>query len=179
MTLEYTLTEDDHLTYQLYVDSRSERIRKKRKKARYRLPAIFLIATVVALLTERYLLSAIYVGFSVVYFSCWHWYERRHHVKHYRSFVKENYTGKVASTKLHLGPDVINADNENGSSTINYSAIDEMAELPQHILLRMGPGGIIIPKTALINPTADIETIKDLAKAHNVKYVDDNNWVWK
>ena len=43
MTIEYTIEEADFLTHQLYIASRSERIKRKRKRSRLLVPIAYLV----------------------------------------------------------------------------------------------------------------------------------------
>jgi len=105
IVLEYSLSEEDFLTFQLYVASTSPNTIKKRTKVKYRVPVIYgILALLIFWIGETEMAVAfIIIGLLwLVFYPKW---EKHRYYNHYRDHIKENYAGRInISSELHLKP---------------------------------------------------------------------------
>jgi len=178
MTIEYINTEEELLNYQLYHASRSERIKKKRKWSRLRFPIIMLALVIFTIFLQHYVHAAIYVAIGIAYLIWYSWYEPRHYRRHFHGYVREHLK-ENDTIRITIGPDDVHYTSAEGEASLRYSAFEEFVELPNDILLRMGPQAIVLPHRSIQDLGAFTTFLKDLATRHSIKWMDDRNWVWK
>ena len=84
--IEYNLDESDYLTHQLYMASKSERIKKKRRKSRLLIPILYVVIAVISIIQQNIILSSVFILVAVIWFLFYPLYERNHYEKHYKNF---------------------------------------------------------------------------------------------
>ena len=84
MTLKYTLTEDDYLQHQLYIASKTNRIKKKRRQSWITMVFVFVALTVLLFQTDNILLSFYFGVLSILTLIFYPFYLKKHYKKHYQ-----------------------------------------------------------------------------------------------
>lgn len=142
MTLEYTLTEDDYLQHQLYIASKTDRIKNKRLKSWIIVVAAFIALTLLFFDSDNTLMMYYFGIFSVISLLFYPFYQRYHYKKHYQKFIKDTY-------KHAFGEPVTITFNEHnletydvtGESKFNYTVFEEIIETANHFFIRVKTGG--------------------------------------
>lgn len=180
MTLDYTLTQEDFLTYQLYTANHSERIQKKRKKARYIVPIIYLVCAYVMYLTGDGV-ATVFIALAIIWFLVYPTWTRYRYKKHYQSFVKEqfkNYDNRIVS--LTIDDDFIYTKDEGSESKITLTEIQEISELPTLFLIKIKTAqSLVISKAGIDNSEKVKLKLESIAERYNTPYHKHLDWKWK
>ena len=102
MTIDYKIDEKDFLTHQLFVASKSDRIKRKRKRSKILLPLIYVAFGLLFLFQDKVSLTIIFFIIGLLWFLIYPFFERRHYIKHYTGFIKENYQDRLGRVNFPL-----------------------------------------------------------------------------
>jgi hypothetical protein len=181
MTITYKIDENDFLAHQLYTASKSERINKKRQRNKLVLPIIYVATGLLFFLNDRYPSSIIFLMIGLLWFFIYPVWDKQRYVKHYKSFIQENYKERLGITaSMELSNDFIFVKSNASEGKVLTTEINEIAEISSTIFIRLKGGQtLILPKDKI----ADIDNVKsrlkELAGYLNIKYDFDKNWEWK
>lgn len=181
MTLEYKLEERDFLTYQLFIASQSERIKKRRRRSKTMFPLIYIAFAVIGLLQNKISMTLVFLVIAALWFFLYPIWERKYYIKHYLGFIRENYKdrfGKNAS--LQISDHFILTKDEGSESRINTSEIEKISEIPLAIYIRIKGGASFIIAKDKINDLQNLTShLRDLANHLKINYELDEQWQWK
>lgn len=180
MTITYTMDENAFLAHQLYVASKSDRIRTKRQRSRAIVPILYSIFGIFLYLYNRNILAIGFIVFGIVWYFIYPIWEKRRYVKHYRDFIRDNYNDRLGKTAtLEITNDFILAKDNGSVSKVLTSEIKDICDLPQVILIRLRGGqSFIIPKNSLSDIVSVTDHLKFLAVNLNILYSNENQWKW-
>ncbi len=177
MKIEYTISEDDFLAFQLFTSSQSERINKKKKKGR-----IFLTLTSLAIAMYFFFIHSILVAVYCLIISifCALFYPKYfiwRYKKHYQNFIKESYSKRFGEkAEIELLTDSIRSKDKTGEGTINTSEIENVNETARHFFIKISTGlSLIIPKRDLNNSAE----VKAKFSSIGLTVTDFLSWEWK
>jgi ABC-type multidrug transport system fused ATPase/permease subunit len=181
MTIEYKINENDFLTHQLFVASKSDRIKKKRQRSKVILPLIYVALGLLFLFKDKVSLSIIFFIIGLLWFFIYPIYERRHYVKHYKGFIKENYKDRLGRTaNLEFNNEYILAKDNGSESKVLTTELEEICEIPTTIFIRLKGGqSFILPKDKITDFDKVKTRLKELADHLKIKYNTDEKWEWK
>lgn len=181
MTIDYKIDENDFLTHQLFVASKSDRIKKKRLRNKVILPLIYVAFGLLFLFEDNHSMSTIFLIIGVLWFFIYPLWERRHYTKHYQGFIKENYKDRLGRTAtLEFSNDYILAKDNGSESKVLTTEVEEIFEIPTTIFVRLKGGqSFILPKDKISNIDNVTTRLKELADYLKIKYERDDNWKWK
>ncbi len=181
MTIDYKIDEKDFLIHQLYLASKSDRIRKKRQRNKVIVPIIYLVLGLLLFLGDKFLLAIIFVILGVLWYFIYPIWEKRHYINHYKSFIKENLSDRLDRiTTLEFNKDYILAKQNGNESKILTIELEEICEIPTIILVRLKSGQFyILPKDKISNIDDITVRLKELADYLRIKYSIDEKWEWK
>lgn len=178
MKIEYTLTEEDFLEYQLYTTSKSEPIRKKRLLSKFVVPALYVVLGVFFYFydnNKNAILICIFL--AALWLLIYPIYSKWKYKKSYLNHIKKNYKDKLDHVDaLKLGNNNYFYIKEQGKEgKIKTSDAEKLIELKDHFFLQMKKGGaIIIPKNYVLNTEGFKQKISDL----NIDYLNETDWRW-
>jgi ABC-type multidrug transport system fused ATPase/permease subunit len=181
MTIDYKIDENDFLTYQLYVASKSDRIKKKRLRSKVILALIYFAFGLLFLFEDNFSMTIIFFILGIFLFFIYPLWERRHYIKHYQGFIKENYKERLGRTgTLEFNNDFILAKDNGSESKVLTIELEEIIEIPTTILVRLKGGqSFILPKDKIANIDNVKTKLKELATYLKIKYDIDEKWEWK
>lgn len=181
MTIDYKIDENDFLTHQLYVASKSDRIKKKRQRSKILVPLIYIGIGLLFLFQDKYSMTIIFFIIGLLWFLIYPLWEKRHYIKHYQGFIKENYKdrlGRIAT--LEFNNDFILAKDNGSESKVLTTEIEEINEIPSTIFVRLKGGqSFILPKDKINDFDKVKERLKELADYLKIKYDTNEKWKWK
>lgn len=182
MIIEYKIDENDFLTHQLFLASKSDRIKKKRVKNKIIIPIIYLVVGIFFLVKNEN--RVVFILFLLVGFLWYFFYplwERSHYISHYKNFINENYKGKVdIMATLEFNNEHIIAKDKASESKILTTEVLEIVEIPTSIYIRLKSGqSIILPKDKIANFSELRARLKELASDLNINYELDETWQWR
>jgi hypothetical protein len=180
MTLQYTLDENDFLTHQLFIASKSKQISRKRKRSRIVIPVAYGAFAMLFYTQGRYELMAIFFLIAVLWFFIYPSWERKKYVKHYQNFIAENYKIRIGRmTSVALNNDQFITKDNGGESKILTTETDEIIEISTLILIRLKSGqSLIIPKLKIDNIEEVRSFLKSLADSLKINYCIKEDWKW-
>jgi hypothetical protein len=181
MTIELKIDENDYLTYQLFVASKSATIQRKRKRNKIIMPILYLMLGASGFYQNNQLMGILFCVFAVLWFIIYPLWERNNYIRHYMNFIKVNHKDSFGkSAFLEISNEHIFVKDEFSEAKVSTSEIDEIYEIPTTIFIRMKAGKtFILPKDKI----AEIESLKsvlsELANFLKISYAIDENWKWR
>ncbi|AFM04371.1 hypothetical protein Fleli_1986 [Bernardetia litoralis DSM 6794] len=178
MKIEYTLTEEDFLEYQLYITSQSKSIQKKRLIAKFTVPLMYIFIGIFFYFynnNQNAILICIFL--AALWLLIYPLYSKYRYKRFYLNHIKKKYTDKLDHVDaLKLGNNNYFYVKEQGKEgKVKTTDADKLIELKDHFFLQMKKGGaIIIPKTYVLNGEAFKQQIANL----NIAYLNDTDWKW-
>lgn len=181
MTIDYKIDENDFMTHQLFLASKSERIKKKRRRNKINLPLFYFAVGLLSLFLDKISMTIIFFIIGLLLFLIYPLWERFHYIKHYKGFIKENYKDRIGRiATLEFSNDFILAKDEGSESKISTTELEEICEIPTTIFVRLKGGqSIILPKDKIANFDNVKTRLKELATYLQIKYETDEKWEWK
>ena len=181
MTINYKIDENDYLRHQLFVASKSEHIKKKRLRSRILVPLIYVVLGLYLLFQSNIPLAIIIFILGMLWFFVYPIWERRHYIKHYKGFIKENYKDSLGITAtMELNNDYILAKDSGSESKILTTEIEEINEIPTTVFVRLKGGqSLILPKDKIANFDSLKGRLKEIANHLKIEYISDEKWEWK
>lgn len=181
MILEYSIEEKDFLEYQLYTASKSDRIKAKRLRNKVVSAIIYIVGGFFLLLLNNYALAITFFILGLLWFFIYPLWERQHYVKHYRSFIRENYKDKLGQpVTLELNNEHIIARDNGSESKVMTKEVVEINETSATFYLKLKGGqSFIIPKDKIKTVDSLTNKLKELANFLTIKYNLDDSWEWK
>lgn len=178
MKIEYTLTEEDFLEYQLYITSLSKSITKKRLIARFAVPVLYILISIFFYFydnNQNAILICIFLG--ALWLLVYPLYSKYRYKRFYLNYIKKNYKDRLDQVDaLKLGNNTYFYVKEQGKEgKVKTTDVAKLIELKNHFFLQMKKeGAIILPKTYILNVEAFKKIITDL----NIEYLNETDWRW-
>nr|WP_294789890.1 YcxB family protein [uncultured Mucilaginibacter sp.] len=181
MTLTYSLTEDDYLQSQLFISSKSERIKKQRNRRWIWVTATFFIFSAVFYKAfDHFLFYYFFVlGFISAFFHPK--YLAYVYKNHYKKYVRDIHrTSFNQTSNITFTDEAIETADRTGTSKINLTEIETISETGSYFYLKLNTGAhLIMPKAQLKN-TDDVRSLlTTISKKLGVNFVSELNWKWK
>ena len=181
MKIDYHLDEDDFLTHQLFIASRSPRIQLKRKRSRISVPIVYSIIGILFLVQEQFGLMFVFVFLGFLWYVFYPKWDKRRFIKHYQKFIQETYKerfGVVVS--LEIGDAYMWARDEANESKIAVTEVTEICEISStiYMLLRSGQT-LILPKNKINDLGSLTKTLHELADRLAISYTVNHHWSWR
>ncbi|MEM1326725.1 MAG: hypothetical protein AAGI23_12255 [Bacteroidota bacterium] len=181
LQLDYQLIVDDHVEYQLYLASISERIQKKRLRNRIIVSIVYLILAVTLFLVASYMTGVLFLIIAVLWYVFYPMRDRKRYRKHYEAFFREDASnGKSSTIHAELTTSSIHLEEENSESTIKTTAIQFIDEIGLYYFIRFAKNkAIILPKSQIHHKAAFKNWVDMVTEQHNIERNTDLNWTWK
>ena len=181
MTFEFKIDENDYLIYQLFVASKSESVKKKRRRNKIIMPILYLALGAFVFYQNNHLMGILFCVFAVLWFFIYPLWERNNYIRHYKNFIKENLKdGFGKSAFLEISNEHIFVKDEFSEAKISTSEIEEIYEIPTTIFIRMKAGKtFILPKDKIAEIKSLKSVLTELSNFLKINYISDENWKWK
>lgn len=181
MTITITLEENDFLIHQLFLASKSYRIKKKRQKNKIVTPIIYIVIGILLYIRDILPLALAFWVLGILWFFIYPIWERRHYLKHYEGFIKDNYKTRIGKiSTLEINDDYLFAKDDGSEGKVLTSEIEEICEIPNYLFIRLkGSVSFILPKNKISDFEKVISRLKELAIHLKINYNIDDKWEWK
>ncbi|MNJ84736.1 hypothetical protein D3C87_21950 [compost metagenome] len=180
MKVQYAINENDLLTHQLFIASKSDRIKKQRRRNRS-MGLAYLPMAVIFFFTHKYPLAISFFVLGVLWFFLYPLWEKGKFIRNYQLFINENVKdriGRVATIEINDESILVKENGNEGK--IQLEELEAINEIPSIILLGLKGGqSLIIPRQEIVNTPGLIIELKELALKLNIPYKTDPDWVWK
>lgn len=177
MKLQYSLTENDFLQYQLYTSSKN----KSRTKQ------ILLLVVVVILINAYYCYRLITEGNFSFLFLVWTAillvlipiYMRWRFINHFKNFIKKNYKERIGIvSEINFKENDVEISSPIASTNIYNDSFSEFIEIKDYYFLKLKTGeGLIVPKRILNNQEGFIQHLNFLKNKYQIPQ--ETNLQWK
>ncbi len=175
MEINYRLEHQDFLTQQLYRITRDKNLQTKRTKQWIILPIASLAIAIYFYFSDLVPLAFTMGFYSIISFFLYRKYFDFRYKNHYEKFIYKNYSKRIGTNNSNefLGTHILTKD-EAGETKIKNEQVDFIADLPDHYIVHLKIGEVIII------PKAQIDTIalKEIFEARGFDLVDELNWKW-
>ena len=181
MVLEFSLDENDFLQHQLFVASKSDRIKSKRRKSWMIVSLAVLIVGILFYEQDNKFMVYCFLALLIYTICFYPLYLRSLYKKHFAEFVADAYKNRVGiMTSVSIGDNLIECFDKTGESKINTTELTEISETGEHIYLRLKIGeSLIIPKLKIENLVAFRTELLHLSGKLGINYTSELNWKWK
>lgn len=180
MKLTYRLDENDYLQNQLYIASKTDRVKNQRRRSWIIVTLAFLsLGFIFSQVVDKYLPYP-FIGLSLISLIFYPAYSRIFYKNYYKKSIKEIYKSRFNEPlTITFNDTTIETVDKTSESKINLSAVDEIAETADYIYLRINTGGsLVIPKSKIENADSVLAYLKELAAKLNIKFTQELNWKW-
>ncbi|KAA5540595.1 YcxB family protein [Adhaeribacter rhizoryzae] len=181
MTIEYTVTEEDFMTYQLYMATKSEVIKKRRQRNKIWISILYVALGVGLYYKDNSPFAIIFVIIGVLWFFFYPVYEKKRYYRHYKSFFRENLKERLGRLATLTFTDDFIMVKENGSeSKLLTKEIEEIYDIPSIFIVKLKIGqAYILPKNQIKEVDLLKTRLEELARFLNIPYSIETEWVWK
>ena len=177
MNIEYSLSRADYISFQLFAATKSETIRKNKRKTRIRGPIIYLILGTILLTLEDKAFALIFYLIGILWYFLYPTLTKKIYAKHYKKYVDENFKNRfdtLIKVKLSSDSELIETIDFEGESKFKTSEIEKMFEIKRFIFIKMKSGShFIIPKYKIENIDKLKEELIMISKAKNFEFETD------
>ncbi len=180
MTLKYSLDENDYLHNQLFISSKTERIKKQRTRSWIIISLGFFSLAYLFSQTDKDIFAYYFIGIGILSTFLYPLYHKSYYRKHYQKYIADTLKNRFGETVTVTFTDTnIECVDRTGDSKINLAEIEEIFETGEYFYLKIKSGvSLIIPKLKIeTNDNLEIE-LKALADKLNVNYTSELNWKW-
>ena len=135
MTLIYSLDQNDFLQHQLYIASKSARIKKKRRNSWLLVTIAFFVLGLVFYDMANKLMMYYFFGASLISFIFYPFYLKYHYKKHYQKFINDTYKNRTAEpSTICFKEQQVELFDKTAESKINFTEFEEIVEKTQERL---------------------------------------------
>lgn len=176
-----TLTENDYLTFQLYIASKSPRIRRTRLRSWITVTVTFALLSLLFYNTQNDTLAIYFGVLTGLCLTLYPSYLRWKYKRHYLNIIRETYQHMFGTkAELEFTTDQIITRDRSGEIKINKSELAEINEIADYYFIKSSTGSsLIISK----HNSEELETIKSeinsLVQIHGVKHHIELDWKWR
>jgi len=179
--INYQNNREEFLNYQLYIASKSDRVRRRRKRGKSVIPVCYILMGLFFLMRGSTGLGFIFCTIAILWYFIYPLWEAKYYVRHYKAFIKEHYEEMInRSVHMEIGTKHLTAATDNTQSSMAVSEIVSMVEISSAVFIRLKTGlAFIIAKANMAHPDEKISELKAVASRLNIPYITDNTWRWK
>lgn len=181
MKLQFQLSEEDFLNFQLFMASQSTAVRKRRAKGKFFMLLIYMALGIWIWSSYGTISGGLFFLVCLPLYFLYAWMDRRQFVQHFRKYIQTQLQDQLKNpVTLDMESAQIRMSYNQNESVIPMADIQVIHEIPTLvILLLQGGQSIIIPRPALTGSQADPAYFKQLAEAHQLTYNHQPAWKWK
>jgi len=181
MTLNYQLDHIDYLQHQLFLASKSERIKKKRTISWTIVSISIFLVSFIFYQNNNSILFYCFLAFGIYTSIFYPFYQRQQYRNHYAKFIAENYKNRFGQvSNINFSENAIEIIDASGESKINLSEIENVTETGDYFYPSMKSGGhLIIPKLKISDVSQVRTELKNLCEKLKINFVEELNWKWK
>jgi len=176
MKIEYKLTNDDFLEFQLYTASKSKTIEKKRRFGRIIIPLLYFGIAAYSLINDSVLFGIILLVFGLIWFVFYPRYSKYRYKRHYKNHIAEHYQNRVNITEeLIFEENFVFSKDNSSEAKIEVEEFEYLIELKAYFFLTLKRGiSFIIPKSQV----TDVMAFKNKIEKLGIQYVNELEWEW-
>jgi len=181
MKIEFTLSKEDLLQFQLFMASKSEQIIKARKKSKWRVPIVYIVLGLALSFTNNMIFGIVFLAIAILWFFFYPGYQAKRYRKIYEKSVEENFINNAGKqSTLTFNDEYVETQNYQGESKLRIKEILRIDEVRDYCFVKFSSGvGLVIPLNQLPEKDSLIANLKKMAADNGIAYKTDMDWKWK
>ncbi|HBG71052.1 MAG: hypothetical protein A2W93_02890 [Bacteroidetes bacterium GWF2_43_63] len=181
MKINYQLTAEDYLKFQLYTASRSKQVKARRMLSRILWPIVFLGIGIYFATDSNWAIAGILAGVAIIWFLVYPIFSRYQFKNHFRKDIKERYSENLdKSLSIEDRANDLFLVAPQGERSVKYSSITEINDLGTHYLIMFDTGTVaVLPIGREVGRNIWDDFIKQLALKSGKSVYDKKDWEWK
>lgn len=181
MKIEFTLTEQDLLTHQLFATSKAKRVVKRRAQGKIFLMLIYMATGLFIWERNGVVTGAVFFLVCLPLYFLYASMERKQYVKHISAFVSDQFkTRGDKKTSLHFGDQEITMKDGDNESVVPMTEVEIIHEIDALYSISLKSGqAILIPKQQLTSVEDTSAMLLALAERLDIPYQRELGWKWK
>ena len=180
MELEFSLSRKDFINYQLFLLSRTEGFKKKRKN-NWILPPIYCVIIGILLLFYKGLLFLmIFLVFGVFWIIFYPFYSKWYYKFYFFKLIGKRYKNRInLAGRVTIKDREIHLSDETGETDIEVKEVKELVDVKNYVFVTFNSGmTIILPKDKI--DSIHLESfVQELEQLTNITRTDMPEWEWK
>ena len=178
MTISYKLDEIDLITLHLYIHSKSENVKRRIKRNKLLVVAIYLILGSKLIYDKHFLAGATFLFFALGFFLLYPKYAKYRIKKAVQRNIKEHASGLIGQEgSINFLQDHFLSQAAGSESKFDYKQITVIKEINTHILIQLKSAHhYIIPKDKINNLENLIKRLKEICQDFGLTYDLDLNF---
>lgn len=178
--LRYQLSEQDFLTYQLFVASNAKSSRASRRRARIVIPVVYTVFAAILLLMDFVVLAIIMAVTAALWFVLYPLYSRRRYRRHYARHIREHYRQVIGrESTLTIEDGQILVRNEAGEGRTNLTEVEGIVEIADHVLVMLRSSATFILPKQQIDDAQLRELLRVISEATELPVRQRLDWKWR
>ena len=181
MRIDYTLSRNDFIKFQLFTASNSETIKKSRRRSRTRIPIIYFILGLILFISGSIVLGLVFIGIGIAWYFLYPVYLKRRYVRHFERHADEHLKNRFGKqVTLNFGDEFIDTTDYIGESKLRTSEITEINEISNYFFIKFSSGeSLIIPKPVIQQNNEFTQWLLDQVEKLKINHNTDLNWKWR
>jgi len=181
MTLTYKLEQNDYLQNQLYLASKTPRIKRQRTRSWLIVFGSSFLLSFMFYQSGNKALFYYFLILGLLALFFYPFYQRSYYKKHYKRFVADIYKNRFGRiVKVTFTDNTIEQITDAGETKINLSELESISETGEYFFPKLKSGGaLIILKNKEVDVNEFRNELKLLCGKLNIPFIEDLNWTWK
>lgn len=181
MKLEFTLTQDDLLTHQLFATSKSKMVRKRRAQGKIFLLLIYMATGFFIWDRNGVVAAALFFVICMPLYFIYAYLEAKQYKKQVQIFTEDRFKDRHNQvTTLEFDDQQIKMTDGEQENIVPLHALEVIHEIGALYSLTLENGqGILIPKAQLASIPETTAMLQQLAEKLGIPYMEELNWKWK
>jgi hypothetical protein len=181
MTLTYTLDQNDFLQHQLFLASKTDRIKKQRRRSWLIISGSMLLLGIMFYQSNNMLLFYYFLALGILSLIFYPLYQKRRYRNHYAKFIADTYKDRFGqNANITFSELAIETNDITGQSKINLSALKNVTETPDYFYPKLKTGEhLVIPKSKIDKVPELRNELRQLCERLGIPFIEDLNWKWK
>jgi len=180
MEIAVKLDTRDYLTLTLYRASKSDMVRRKRKRSRNSFLVVYVVIALIYLFMGKFGTAALFLGGGVLWYALFPAFERKRYINHYQKYIKQTY-GNTQDKVVHIDfqETYMHIREEEAEARVAWSEVEEIDEIPGYLIIRYKSGqAFIINKNKIENPAGLVGLFRHISATQDVPYQEEPDWKW-
>lgn len=178
MNLNYTLSKEDFLEYQLYASSKSKSHKNRRWRSRIIIPIIYIAFGFFLTSAHNNMATGlVFAAVGVVWYLFYPKYSKWRYKNHFQKHIDEHYQNRIGkSVELIVNETSLFTKDFTAETKINASELKELIELSNHFFIKLTTElALIVPKSAI----TDLKDFKNDILNLGATFIDETQWQWR
>lgn len=180
MKLNYNLSEQDLLTFQLYTASNSSYIRRARRINWLVVPILYFVFSVVLYLADSLNFSIGFMLLAILWLIFYPLFQKNRYEKGYKRHNIEYFKNRFDKPiELSFTKEYIASKDESGEGKMKLSELEALHEIQDYYFLKFNSGvSLIIPKKEVAELDKLKKLLENLAEKLGIEYKINLEWKW-